>query len=138
MRAAVRRVFYGLRTEGGGREREAAAIGIGIFIGCLPFYGFHLLLCWVTGWLLGLNRLKIYIAANISNPLFAPPLIFAELQIGALVRRGAFHPLTLDAAKTTDLSVFGVDILDWQPGPGRHPRRDPRGIDLRIDAWERR
>jgi uncharacterized protein (DUF2062 family) len=111
MHAAVRRVFYGLRTEGRGREREAAAIGVGIFIGCLPFYGFHLLLCWMTGWLLGLNRLKIYIAANISNPLFAPTLIFAELQMGAWVRRGAFHPLTLDAAKTTTLSVFGIDIL---------------------------
>ena len=111
MHAAVRRVFYGLRTEGAGREREAAAVGVGIFIGCLPFYGFHLLLCWVTGWLLGLNRLKIYLAANISNPLFAPTLIFAELQIGAWLRRGAFHPLTLQAAKTTNLSVFGLDIL---------------------------
>jgi uncharacterized protein (DUF2062 family)/SAM-dependent methyltransferase len=111
MHAAVRRVFYGLRTEGAGRAREAAAIGVGVFIGCLPFYGFHLLLCWLTGWLLGLNRLKIYLAANISNPLFAPTLIFAELQIGAWFRRGAFHPLTLHAAKTTKLSVFGVDIL---------------------------
>jgi uncharacterized protein (DUF2062 family)/SAM-dependent methyltransferase len=111
MHAAVRRVFHGLRTEGAGRERDAAAIGVGIFIGCLPFYGFHLLLCWLTGWLLGLNRLKIYIAANISNPLFAPSLIFAELQIGAWLRRGAFHPLTLHAVKTTNLSIFGLDIL---------------------------
>jgi uncharacterized protein (DUF2062 family) len=111
MHAAVRRLFYGLRTEGAGRAREAAAIGLGIFIGCLPFYGFHLLLCWAAGWLLGLNRLKVYLAANISNPLFAPTLVFAELQIGAWFRRGAFHPLTLQAAKTTNLSVFGLDIL---------------------------
>jgi uncharacterized protein (DUF2062 family) len=111
MHAAVRRVFYGLRTEGAGRAREAAAIGVGVFIGCLPFYGLHLLLCWVTGWFLGLNRLKIYIAANISNPLFAPTLIFTELQLGAWVRRGAFHPLTLRAAKNINLSMFGFDLL---------------------------
>lgn len=111
MHAAVRRVFYGLRTEGSGREREAAAVGIGIFIGCLPFYGFHLLLCWLTGWLLGLNRLKVYVAANISNPFFAPTLVFTELQLGAWIRRGVFHPLSLQAAKTTNLSVFGLDIL---------------------------
>jgi uncharacterized protein (DUF2062 family)/predicted methyltransferase len=111
MHAAVRRVFYGLRTEGAGRAREAAAVGLGIFIGCLPFYGFHLLLCWLTGWLLGLNRLKIYLAANISNPFFAPTLIFTELQMGAWLGRGAFHPLTLEAAKTANLSVFGLDIL---------------------------
>jgi uncharacterized protein (DUF2062 family)/SAM-dependent methyltransferase len=109
--AAIRQVFYGLRTEGAGRKREAAAIGVGIFIGCLPFYGFHLLLCWATGWLFGLNRLKLYIAANISNPLFAPTLLFAELQIGAWLRRGHFHPLTLQAMKTSNLSVFGLDIL---------------------------
>jgi SAM-dependent methyltransferase len=77
----------------------------------LPFYGFHLLLCWITGKLFGLNRLKMYLAANISNPLVAPTLLFAELQTGAWLRRGAFHALTLQTAKTTDLSVFALDIL---------------------------
>jgi SAM-dependent methyltransferase len=38
-------------------------------------------------------------------------LIFTELQAGAWLRRGAFHPLTLQTARTTDLSVFGLDIL---------------------------
>jgi SAM-dependent methyltransferase len=111
MRATVRRLFYGLRTEGAGAGREATAVGVGFFIGCLPFYGFHLLLCWITGWLFGLNRLKTYLAANISNPLVAPTLLFTELQTGAWLRRGAFHALTLQTAKTTDLSVFALDIL---------------------------
>ena len=44
---------------------------------------FHLLLVAGIGWLLGLNRLRMYVAANISNPLFAPALIFAEIQLGA-------------------------------------------------------
>ena len=111
MRASVRRLFYGLRTEGAGAGREATAIGVGVFIGCLPFYGFHLLLCWIAGRLFGLNRLKVYLAANISNPLIAPILVFTELQAGAWLRRGAFHAMTLQTAKTTDLSVFGLDIL---------------------------
>ena len=111
MPARVRRLFYDLRTEGGGAGREAAAMGVGVFIGCLPFFGFHLLLCWVSGWLLRLNRLKMYLAANISNPLFATTLLFVELQLGAWLRRGAFHELTLEAARTTALSVFGLDTL---------------------------
>src|SRR2546426_3385130 len=111
MHASVRRSFYGLRTECAGAGREATAVGVGVFIGCLPFYGFHLPLCWIAGWLFGLNRLKVYIAANISNPLIAPTLIFTELQAGAWLRRGAFHALTLQTAKTTDLSVFALDIL---------------------------
>jgi SAM-dependent methyltransferase len=111
MRAAARRMFYGLRTEGAGAAREASAVAVGVFIGCLPFYGFHLLLCWVVGRLLRLNRLKVYLAANISNPLVAPFLLFSEVQIGGWLRRGAFHPLTVETVRSTDLSVFGYDIL---------------------------
>jgi uncharacterized protein (DUF2062 family) len=111
VRAAVRRLFYGLRTEGAGARREAAAVGVGIFIGCLPIYGFHLLLCWIVGWMFGLSRLKTYLAANISNPFMAPLLVFTEIQAGAWLRRGSFHPLTVEAVKNTDLSVFSLDVL---------------------------
>ena len=65
----LRRIFYDLRTEASGPGRDAAALGVGVLIGCSPFYGFHLLLVWSVGWLLRLNRLKMYLAANISNPL---------------------------------------------------------------------
>jgi uncharacterized protein (DUF2062 family)/protein-L-isoaspartate O-methyltransferase len=107
----VRRAFYGLRTEGTGPAREAAAIGVGVFIGCLPLYGFHLLLCWIVGTLAGLNRLKIYLAANISNPLMAPWLLFIELQIGAWLRRGRFQSITITAIKEAGAVTFGADLL---------------------------
>ena len=107
--------FDGCSTAFAARVRARAAkprpSASGSSSGVCRFYGFHLLLCWITGWLFGLNRLKIYLAANISNPLIAPLLIFTELQTGAWVRRGAFHALTLQTARTTDLSVFGLDIL---------------------------
>lgn len=111
MHPRVRHLFHGLRTEGAGAGREAAAIGTGVFIGSLPFFGFHLMLCLAVGWLLRLNRLKMYFAAHISNPLFAPTLLFAELQLGAFLRRGAFHAVTVKTATTTGLAVFGVDVL---------------------------
>ena len=99
MHTRLRRAFRELRTEGAGTGREAAAIGLGIFIGCLPLFGFHLMLCWTIGWLLRLNRLKLYLAANVSNPLFAPTLVFVEIQIGAWVRRGAWHALSLETVR---------------------------------------
>lgn len=111
VRARLRRAFHELRTEGAGAAREAAAIGVGIFIGCLPVYGFHLMLCWATGWMLRLNRLKMYLAANISNPLVAPTLVFAEIQIGAWLRRGSWHALSIDTVRTADLGMFSVDAL---------------------------
>ena len=91
--------------------RETAAVALGVFIGCLPVYGFHLLMCWTVGFAFGLNRLKMYLAANISNPLMAPWLLLAEVQAGAWLRRGSFHPLTLERLKTTGAAVFGMDLL---------------------------
>jgi SAM-dependent methyltransferase len=87
------------------------ALGAGAFIGCLPFYGFHLLLVAVVGWLFRLNRLRMYVAANISNPVFAPALIFAEIQLGAWLRRGDLHDVTVSALRSTDPWVFGADLL---------------------------
>jgi uncharacterized protein (DUF2062 family) len=100
-----------MRTEGGGAAREAVAIALGVFIGCSPLYGLHLLLCWAAGWCLRLNRLKMYLAANISNPIVAPLLILTELQAGAWARRGEPHALTLDTVRTIDPWSFGADII---------------------------
>jgi uncharacterized protein (DUF2062 family) len=111
LRSRLRSFIYDVRTEGSGPAAEAAAVGVGAFIGCLPFYGLHLILCLAVGTLFRLNRLKMYLAANISNPLVAPWLLLAEVQTGAFVRRGAFHELTLQAVKTTGVSVFGGDLL---------------------------
>jgi uncharacterized protein (DUF2062 family)/SAM-dependent methyltransferase len=107
----LRRQVHGLRMEGSGPARETTAIACGVFIGCLPFYGFHLLICWIAGWALGLNRLKMYLAANISNPFVAPFLLFAELQTGSWLRRGTFHALTLEAVRQTGAVTIGVDLL---------------------------
>jgi uncharacterized protein (DUF2062 family)/SAM-dependent methyltransferase len=107
----ARRFVHRLRTEGATPARDGWAIGLGIFVGCSPWYGFHLLICWVLGRLLKLNRLKMYLAANISNPFAAPFLILVELQVGAWLRRGRFHALTVETVRTTDPWTFGADIL---------------------------
>ncbi len=107
----LRRIFYELRTEASGPGRDAAALGVGILIGCSPFYGFHLLLVWSIGWLLRLNRLKMYLAANISNPLFSPLLVLSEIQVGAWARRQDFHQLSLSEIRSTNAWVYGGDLL---------------------------
>jgi uncharacterized protein (DUF2062 family)/protein-L-isoaspartate O-methyltransferase len=111
MGGRMRRLVRDLRTEASGPGREALAIGVGVFIGSLPFYGFHLMMCLAAGAVLGLNRLKMYVAANISNPFVAPLLILSELQAGALARRGEIRSLTLDAVKRIDPWSFGADLL---------------------------
>jgi uncharacterized protein (DUF2062 family)/SAM-dependent methyltransferase len=106
-----RRTFYDLRTEGAGHGREAVAIAVGVFLGCLPFYGFHLLMCWAVGALFRLNRLKMYLAANISNPFVAPWLLLAELQTGALIRRGSLLAISPHAIRSIGLGAVGLDLV---------------------------
>ena len=104
-----RRVFYAMRTEGEGRE--PASIGVGLFIGCLPLFGLHLALVIVIGKLLRLNRLQMYLAANISNPFVAPLLLFVEAQVGAWIRRDDIHHFTLESLRSTSLSTVGLDLV---------------------------
>ena len=68
-------------------------------------------MCWTVGFALGLNRLKMYLAANISNPFVAPWLIFAELQTGAWLMHGSFQSITPHAIRTSGFGVVGVDLL---------------------------
>ena len=84
----LQRLVYTLRTEGGSRAQEAWAIGLG-----LPSAARRSSACTCgcaspSGWLFGLNRLKLYLAANLVNPLIMPAVLFAEVQIGSWLRRG--------------------------------------------------
>jgi uncharacterized protein (DUF2062 family) len=110
-RTTARRSLHRLRTEGDTPARQAAAFGLGAFIGCSPVYGFHLPLCLFVGWLFRLNRLKMYLGANISNPLVAPFLIFSEVQLGHLARVGSWYPISLEAFRGFNAWYFGADLL---------------------------
>ena len=100
-----------MRTEGSGPARESAAIGVGVFVGCLPLYGLHLLICVLVGSVLRLNRMKLYLAANISNPFVAPWLLFVEVQAGSWLRRGRFHAVALETFENTRAAVLGMDLV---------------------------
>lgn len=107
----LQRAIHTLRSEGDTRGRESAAIGTGLLIGCTPFWGTHFALCWGAGALLRLNRLKVYLAANLINPLILPALLYAEIQTGAWVRRGETVALTREALTTTSPWQYGGDLV---------------------------
>ena len=101
--------FYRYRTEGDGPIRQSLAIGLGLYIGASPFIGFHWLLALALGGLFRLNRLKVYLAANISNPLIAPFLFAAEIQVGAKLRTG--HFISAATIEEVRLKGLAIDIL---------------------------
>jgi uncharacterized protein (DUF2062 family)/SAM-dependent methyltransferase len=107
----LQRVIYTLRTEGGSRAQEASAIGLGLAVGFSPFVGLHLGMCIGLGWLFGLNRLKLYLAANLVNPLIMPAVLFGEVQLGSWLRRGETYALSMDAFSSMDPWHFGLDLF---------------------------
>ena len=98
----LQRVIHTLRTEGGSRAQEASAIGLGLAVGFSPLIGLHLGMCIALGWLFGLNRLKLYLAANLVNPLIMPAVLFGEVQLGSWLRRGETYALSMDAFSSID------------------------------------
>jgi uncharacterized protein (DUF2062 family) len=72
--------------RGGGSPFElGVSVAIGLFVGCLPLYGLHFPLVLLACWPFGLDVVAAYLAAQISNPWFAPFLVALEARIGALV-----------------------------------------------------
>src|SRR5450432_766125 len=107
------RVWRRLR---GGRQspaRLATAVAAGLFIGSLPLYGLHFLLCLLLCLPLGLDFVVAYLAANISNPFVAPFLITLEVEVGSLLTTGQHAAFTLARAKQTGILGFA-----WQAGVG--------------------
>jgi uncharacterized protein (DUF2062 family) len=91
-----------LRTEHRTPGKVAFAVGIGAFVGCSPLWGLHFAFSVLVATVFRLNRMLVYAAANLSNPLTAPPLYFAEIQVGHRLLHGVWLPISI-----TDVEALG-------------------------------
>lgn len=109
--AALRELHYRLRAGGDSPARRGVAVALGTFIGCLPLYGLHLLLCTLAARLFRVNLLLAYLAAHINNPLTAPLVLAASFGLGHRLTRGDW-PLP-DAARLAGLGPLELsrDLL---------------------------
>ena len=90
-REEVKRAWYELRGSNASPRRLAVAVGIGLFIGSLPIFGCHTPL--VLGFCIWfhLDGAIAWLAANVSNPFFAPALLTLEVEVGSYLRTGALR-----------------------------------------------
>lgn len=110
---ALRSLLRAIATERTSPGKVGWAVALGVMIGLSPFYGFHLLMCLVVATLLRLNRALTYVAANITNPWFAPFLIAASIQAGHRTLSGAWLPLDLTQFRIEESGHF---LRDWMVG----------------------
>jgi len=100
-----------LRGTPGSALRAAVAVAVGLFIGCQPLYGLHFVLVLAVCLPLRLDAVLSYLAANISNPLVAPFLIFSEVEAGAYVTTGRFVSFNVEQARATGAAGFARELF---------------------------
>ncbi len=97
--------------------RVAAAVLVGCLVGCTPLFGFHILLCIALAWLLRLNQVIVYGAANLSVPPMIPIIGFSSVQLGERILHGRFLPLTRAAfAGQGARRLAELFFVDWMVG----------------------
>jgi uncharacterized protein (DUF2062 family) len=99
------RLWRRLRGTPGSPAKAAAAVALGLFVGCQPLYGLHWALVLALCLPLRLDAVLAYLAANISNPLIAPFLLVSEVELGAYVTTG--HFVAFDTARARALGAGG-------------------------------
>lgn len=99
LREEAKRAWLELRGEDRSPARTAAAVAIGLFIGSQPIFGLHTPLVLLICLTLRLDAAICWVAANISNPFFAPALITLEVQVGAYLRTGSAVRFDVEASQ---------------------------------------
>lgn len=110
-RSRLRRIYMTLRTEHRTPGKVALGVGIGVFVGCSPFWGIHFAIAVLLATVFRLNRVIVYAAAYVGNPLTVVPILFAEVQMGHRLLRGAWLSTTLADVATLGVVGFFADLL---------------------------
>ncbi len=100
------------RLRGGSLSpgRAAASIALGLFVGCLPIYGFQLPVVLAVCLPLRLDAPIAYLAAHVSNPLTIVLVLGLELEVGSLLLRGERAALDVSHLGSANLSRIGADL----------------------------
>ncbi|MDB5216132.1 MAG: hypothetical protein JWO86_4059 [Myxococcaceae bacterium] len=91
--------------------RAALSVGLGLVIGMTPAFGLHWLIVIAVCVPLRLDTGVAYLAANISMPLIAPFITFAEIEMGALLLHGHFMAMSPSDIKATGIGTLVAELV---------------------------
>lgn len=117
MRRRLRALWQQLLHEHTAPSRLGAAVLVGCIVGCTPLFGLHFFVCVALALALGLNKLVVYGAANLSIPPMVPLLGFASVQLGERLRHGQWLALTRADFAWHNVRVLAkLFFVDWMVG----------------------
>ena len=105
-RHALREAWRRLRGGELSPERAAGSIAVGLFVGCLPFYGIQTFICLLFTVPLRLDFPLAWLVTNLANPVTAPFLILLEIEVGAWMAHGHWVTLSLQDFSVRKLGAF--------------------------------
>ncbi len=116
--AWLKRSWRAIVREQATPTRLGLAVGLGVFLGCSPFWGFQTVAALVLGRAFRLNKLAVLLGTQISAPPFAPFLIFGSVQLGHRLIHGRAVELTLAMVKAAPSKVDLAQQFLWSFGLG--------------------
>ena len=105
-RQALRTAWQRLRGGELSPERAAASVAVGLFVGCVPFYGIQTFICLLFTVPLRLDFPVAWMMTNFANPVTAPFLILLEIELGAWMMQGRWMSLSLHDFSVKNLGAF--------------------------------
>ena len=91
-------------------NKMASAVGLGLFMGILPVWGFQMLLAAFFAHLLKINKVIVLVASNISLPPMIPFIIYFSYRTGGLFIKGNTNLLTRQSLDTLHQHVISGDF----------------------------
>src|SRR5687767_8359142 len=98
----VKRVWRQLKREQLTPGRFGFAVGLGLFFGLSPFWGFQMITAQVLAYVFKLNKLAVAAAVTISAPPFLPFEVLLSVQLGQRILYNTWAPLSLETVRNSD------------------------------------
>jgi uncharacterized protein (DUF2062 family) len=86
-------------------------VGVGLFVGFIPTYGIQTLICLMFTVPLRLDFPVAWLATNIANPLTALFIIALDIEVGGMLRRGAWVTISTSDLDMAHLGALSADAM---------------------------
>lgn len=117
VRSGLRTLYQSLLLENSDPKSIAISVALGVFLGCTPLFGLHTILGLLLAIKLRMNKAGVFAGTHISNPLFAPFVIYASVQLGWFLRHGHWLDLQFSRKGAKQLIHFADKLFfSWLAG----------------------